>query len=281
VTQKRNDLEAVMAAAQVRVGINGAAGRMGRRLVALALEDSQLKLTGAIEHGSSPFIGQDAGLLAGAANKADVAISAGVPAGVDVLIDFTVPAGTRAALELCVKNRIALVIGTTGLTADDHKAIDAAAKVIPVLQAPNMSLGVNLLFALAAQVAKRLGDDYDIEIVEAHHRFKKDAPSGTAWGIAQAICKATGKDPQTDVVHGRHGDETTRKPGQIGMHALRMGDVVGDHTVSFATLGERLELTHIASTRDVFARGALRAGKWLVSEKKAPGRYQMADVLGL
>ncbi len=264
----------------VTVGINGAGGRMGRRLVALAMEDAGLKLTGAIEHGSSPFLGQDAGLLAGA-TKAEVPLTAGFPAKLpQVLIDFTIPAGTRTALELCVKNKIALVIGTTGLTADDHKLIDEAAKSIAVLQAPNMSLGVNLLFALAAQVAKRLGDDYDIEIVEAHHRFKKDSPSGTALGIAQAICDATGKSIEKDVVHGRHGDDTTRVRGEIGMHAVRIGDVVGDHTVSFGALGERLELTHLASTRDVFARGALRAGKWLAGQKN-PGRYKMADVLGL
>jgi 4-hydroxy-tetrahydrodipicolinate reductase len=171
-----------------------------------------------------------------------------------------------------------MVVGTTGLSDGDHAAIDEAGKIIPVLQAPNMSLGVNLLFALAARAARQLGDDYDIEIVEAHHRFKVDAPSGTALGIARAICDATGKDMAKDLVHGREG-ESPRQRGQIGMHALRLGDVVGRHTVSFATLGEELQLTHNATSRDVFARGALRAAQWLAG--KPAGRYGMADVLGL
>jgi 4-hydroxy-tetrahydrodipicolinate reductase len=150
---------------------------------------------------------------------------------------------------------------------------------IPVLQAPNMSLGVNLLFALAAQVARRLGDDYDIEIVETHHRYKKDAPSGTALGIAQSICNATGKSMETDVIYGRYGDDVPRHPGQIGIHALRSGDIIGRHTASFATVGEELQLNHIATTRDVFAHGALKAAAWLTG--KPAGRYTMADVLEL
>ncbi|MCX5658491.1 MAG: 4-hydroxy-tetrahydrodipicolinate reductase [Planctomycetota bacterium] len=261
------------------LAIHGAAGRMGRRLVALASEDPKLRLAAAIEHAGNALLGQDAGLIAGVP-ASGVLLAEKLPAkGVDVLIDFTIPAATRKAIQLCVDAKVALVIGTTGLTPQDHAAIDAAGATIPVLQAPNMSLGVNLLFALAAQVAKKLGDDYDIEIVEGHHRFKKDSPSGTALGIAQAICDATGKDIDKDVVHGRHGDDTTRKRGEIGMHALRLGDVVGDHTVSFGALGERLELTHLASSRDVFARGALQAAKWLAG--KPAGRYRMADVLGL
>lgn len=261
----------------ISIAINGAAGRMGRRLVALAAEDSDLRVVGALDRTE---VGQDAGLLAGI-KKLDVPVTPSLSGKVDAVIDFTVPAGTRAAIETCVKTGSALVIGTTGLTEADQKLIDDAAGQIAVLQAPNMSLGVNLLFALAAQVARRLGDDYDIEITEAHHRFKKDAPSGTALGIAQAICEATGKSITKDVVHGRHGDDVTRQRGQIGMHALRMGDVVGEHTASFATLGERLELTHVATTRDVFARGALRAAKWLAAPDRKPGRYRMADVLGL
>lgn len=261
----------------ISIAINGAAGRMGRRLVALATEDAELRVAGALDRTE---VGQDAGLLAGV-KKLDVPVTPSLVKKVDAVIDFTVPAGTRAAIETCVKTGSALVIGTTGLTDADHKLIDDAAKQIAILQAPNMSLGVNLLFALAAQVAKRLGDDYDIEITEAHHRFKKDAPSGTALGIAQAICGATGKSITKDVVHGRHGDDVTRRRGQIGMHALRMGDVVGEHTASFATLGERLELTHVATTRDVFARGALRAAKWLAAPGRKAGRYGMADVLGL
>ena len=142
-----------------------------------------------------------------------------------------------------------------------------------------MSLGVNLLFALSAQAASILGSDYDIEIIELHHRFKKDAPSGTAWGIAQAICDSTDRDVDKDIVHGREGGDVPRKPGQIGMHALRVGDVVGEHAAIFASMGERIELKHIATDRDIFARGALKAARWLAG--KAPGRYSMGDVLGL
>lgn len=263
----------------VPLAIHGAAGRMGRRLLALAAEDPETRIVAAVEHAAHALLGQDAGILAGTA-PLGVWLTDALPAQErGVLIDFTAPAATRKALTDAAAGGWGLVIGTTGLSPDDQAAIDRAAAHIPVLQAPNMSLGVNLLFALAAQVAKRLGDDYDIEIVEAHHRFKKDAPSGTAWGIAQAICAATGKDPDRDVVHGRQGDDATRARGQIGMHALRMGDVVGEHTASFATLGERLELTHVATSRDVFARGALRAAKWLAG--RPAGRYRMADVLGL
>lgn len=262
----------------IQVAIHGAAGRMGRRLVALATETKGLRLAGAIDRAGHELLGQDAGVIAGVANQG-VPLTDKLPGGVQVLIDFTIPAATRAALAHCVERKVGIVIGTTGLTNDDHAAIDRAAKSIAVLQAPNMSLGVNLLFALAGQVAKRLGDDYDIEIVEAHHRFKKDSPSGTALGIARAICDATGKDIDKDVVHGRHGDDTTRKRGEIGMHAMRLGDEIGRHTVCFAAIGEELQLSHMATTRDVFAHGALSAARWLGG--KPAGRYGMADVLGL
>jgi len=260
------------------IGIHGAAGRMGQRLVALTVEDAQLQLAGAVDAPNNPLLGRDAGEVAGVGAQG-VALTSELPDDVDVLIDFTVPAACRAALDKCVAKGISLVIGTTGLTDEDHAKIDEAAQSIAILQAPNMSLGVNLLFALAAQVAKRLGDEYDIEIVEAHHRHKKDAPSGTAEGIARAICDATGKDLHKDVVHGRHGDDVPRQPGQIGMHALRIGGEVGRHTACFGTMGEELQLSHKALTRDVFAHGALRAAKWLSG--KPAGRYGMADVLGL
>lgn len=260
------------------IAIFGAAGRMGRRLVALTLENPALTLAAAVDRAGSECIGQDAGVLAGLP-ACNIKLGTTIDRKVDAIIDFTAAAGTREALKIAQNTGSGLVIGSTGLTDDDHKLIDDAAKKIPVLQAPNMSLGVNLLFALAGQVAKQLGDDYDIEIVETHHRFKKDAPSGTALGIAQAICDATGKSMKTDLVHGREGDETTRTRGSIGMHALRSGDVVGKHTVTFGTLGEEITLGHNASTRDVFARGALKAGQWL--KGKGPGRYAMKDVLGL
>jgi 4-hydroxy-tetrahydrodipicolinate reductase len=171
-----------------------------------------------------------------------------------------------------------MLIGTTGLTDADHASIDQAARDIAVLQAPNMSLGVAVLFRVAGEVAKLLGDDYDIEVVEAHHRFKKDAPSGTAMGLAEAILAATGKKKEA-LVYDRHGDDAHRNRGEIGMHALRIGDEVGHHTAYFAALGERLELTHVATNRDTFVHGALRAAAWLSGQK--PGRYRIADVLGL
>jgi 4-hydroxy-tetrahydrodipicolinate reductase len=261
-----------------RIAIHGAAGRMGRRLIALTLESNDLTLAAAVERTGHELLGQDAGTLAGLA-PCGVELRDDLAKEAQVLIDFSIPLATRAALDLCVRHGAAMVIGTTGLSNEDHAAIDAAAQKIAVLQAPNMSLGVNLLFALAGQAAKQLGDDYDVEIVEAHHRFKVDAPSGTALGIAQAICNSTGKDVAKDVVYDRHGPDVPRRRGQIGMHALRLGDVVGRHTASFATLGEELQLTHIASNRDVFVRGALRAAGWLAG--KAAGRYGMADVLGL
>ena len=261
-----------------KVAIFGAAGRMGRRLVALTLEDQQLQLAAALEAPGHELLGRDAGQVA-ASQEAGVPLTDGLAVDAHVLIEFTVPAGTRTALDLCVQRGVAMVTGTTGLTDADNQAIDAAAATIPVLQAPNMSLGVNVLFDLAGRVAAQLGDDYDIEISETHHRFKKDAPSGTALGIARSVCKATGKDIDADVIYDRHGADVPRKPGQIGMHALRSGDVVGRHTIGFGTPGEELQLTHIATNRDVFVRGALRAAKWLAG--KSPGRYSIKDVLGL
>jgi len=259
------------------IAITGAAGRMGQRLIALAKQSGDFQVLGAIERPEHPMQARDAGEVAGIG-------TIGTPVTYDlkptpqVLIDFTAPAAMRHWLKVCRDRGIGMVIGTTGLQSTDHDAIDQAATDIPVLQAPNMSLGVNLLFKVAAEVAKRLGDGYDIEIVEGHHRFKKDAPSGTAMGLADAILNATGKSRKS-LVYDRHGDDAMRKPGEIGMHALRIGDEVGRHTAYFAALGERLELTHVATNRDTFAHGALRAAKWLAGQK--PGRYTMADLLGL
>jgi 4-hydroxy-tetrahydrodipicolinate reductase len=259
------------------LAITGAAGRMGQRLVALAKQDGGFDVVAAIERPDHPAQARDAGEIAGIG-------AIGLPVTFDlkptpqVLIDFTVPASMRHWLKTCRDRHIAMVVGTTGLQPQDHAIIDQAAADIPVLQAPNMSLGVNLLFKVAAEVAKRLGDDYDIEIVEGHHRFKKDAPSGTATGLAEAILKATSKGRDA-LVYDRHGGDVERKRGEIGMHALRIGDEVGRHTAYFAALGERLELTHVATNRDTFVHGALKAAKWLAGRK--PGRYGVADVLGL
>jgi 4-hydroxy-tetrahydrodipicolinate reductase len=261
----------------IKLAITGSAGRMGQRLVALAKADAEFELVAAIERPESGQQGRDSGEIAGI-GSISLPISYDCRPTPDVLIDFTAPAGLRHWLKTCRDRGIAMVVGTTGLAPADHASIDQAAGDIAVLQAPNMSLGVNLLFKVAGEVAKRLGDAYDIEIVEGHHRFKKDAPSGTAMGLAEAILKATGKNPEC-LKFDRHGDEVTRKPGEIGMHALRMGDEVGKHTVYFAALGERLELGHVATNRDTFVHGALRAAKWLAGQK--PGRYTIADVLGL
>jgi 4-hydroxy-tetrahydrodipicolinate reductase len=259
------------------IALTGAAGRMGMRLITLAKADSDLQVVAALDRPDHPLQSQDAGEIAGI-GKINVPITFDLQPTPQVLIDFSSPASTRHWLKTCRDRKIAMVIGTTGLQSADHAAIDQAAADIAILQAPNTSLGVNLLFKIAGEVAKILGDDYDIEIVEGHHRFKKDAPSGTALGLADAILKATNKTRDA-LVYDRHGDDCVRKPGQIGMHALRMGDVVGEHSAFFANQGERIELRHVASTRDTFATGALRCAKWLA--KQPPGRYTMNDVLGL
>jgi 4-hydroxy-tetrahydrodipicolinate reductase len=259
------------------IAITGAAGRMGSRLITLARESAVFKIAGAIERPDHPQLAKDAGEVAGV-GLIGCPLTFDLRATPDVLIDFSTPPSTRHWLKACRDRGIAMVVGTTGLHKVDHAAIDVAAEMIPVLQSPNMSLGVNLLFKIAAEVAKTLGDDYDIEIIEAHHRFKKDAPSGTAAGLADAIMKATGKDASS-LAFDRHGDDVVRKRGEIGMHSLRIGDEIGRHTASFASLGERLELTHVATNRDTFVHGALRAAEWLAKQK--PGRYTIADMLGL
>ncbi|MCL2640339.1 MAG: 4-hydroxy-tetrahydrodipicolinate reductase [Phycisphaerales bacterium] len=268
--------------AMIGLAIAGAAGRMGRRLVALAEEEGALKVVAAMD---AVELGKDAGTLAGI-GAIGVAIAQTLEASPkpDVVIDFSAPAATRSLIAQCVARKIAMVIGTTGLTAADQKLIDEAAKSIAILQATNTSLGINVLLSVAAQVAKQLGEAYDIEIVEAHHNQKKDAPSGTALSLAESICKATGRDMGADLVYGRGGKERgggdeTRKKGTVGMHAVRMGDVVGEHSIYYATQGERVEIRHTATNRDTFARGALRAATFLAKQK--PGRYTMASVLGL
>jgi 4-hydroxy-tetrahydrodipicolinate reductase len=250
---------------------------MGQRLVALAKEDPQLKMVGAVDRPDHPQLHKDAGELAGI-GPIGVPLTFDLKPTPQVVVDFSSPDSMRHWLKVCRDRGIGMVIGTTGLHDSDHATIDQAARDIAILQAPNMSLGVNVLFKIAGMVAAMLGDDYDKEIVEAHHRFKKDAPSGTAMGLAEAILKAMKKD-KSALAHDRHGDDCVRKRGEIGMHALRIGDDVGRHTAYFATLGERLELTHVATSRDTFVRGALRAAKWVAGQK--PGRYGMGDMLGI
>jgi 4-hydroxy-tetrahydrodipicolinate reductase len=263
---------------KIRVAINGSAGRMGRRLVALVAETPELELVAALESSGNRQLGADAGELAGLGRLGLKVTEKLPPAGTDVLIDFSLPAGTLARLAECAAAGVAMVIGTTGLDRAAEETIAAAAKKIAIVKAPNMSVGVNVLLKTAAQVAKALGPDYDIEIIEAHHRFKQDAPSGTALALARAIAAATGRDLAADACYGRQGT-CPRRPGEIGIHAVRAGDIVGEHRVYLAALGERIELGHVATTRDTFARGALRAALWLAG--RPAGLYSMQDVLGL
>jgi 4-hydroxy-tetrahydrodipicolinate reductase len=257
----------------LKIALNGAGGRMGRRIADLAAHAGH-EIVAPIDH---KFLGEPYGSVIGD-HRFRTSVIGEYAGGADVLIDFSLPGGFRARLAECLRHRTPFVSGTTGLEPADFGKLDDAAKIMPVLWAPNMSVGVNLLFALAKQAAAILPETYDIEIVEMHHRKKVDAPSGTALGLLKAICAGNGRDEGV-AVHGREGISGERTRKEIGMHSLRGGDVVGDHTVVFAAEGERIELTHKASSRDTFAGGALRAAEWLVGKK--PGRYSMAEVLGL
>jgi 4-hydroxy-tetrahydrodipicolinate reductase len=258
--------------------ISGAAGRMGRRIIAIAGELDWFEIVGAVENSGHPDLGKDAGLLAGTA-KLGVEITDTFSDGAAVVIDFSQPQAADGTMDYCQKTGTRLVMGTTGLSSDQQEKIARIAEKLPVVYATNMSVGMNVLFALVGKAAEMLGEQYDIEIVEHHHRFKKDSPSGSALTLAENICKATGRDYPGCLTHGRQGKEALRKEGNIGMHSVRAGDIAGFHSVMYSTLGESVTLSHNAHTRDGFARGALRAAKWLVS--KEPGLYSMADVLGI
>ena len=266
-------------AGKTRIAVSGAAGRMGRRLVALTLEDPELELAAALESEGHPAIGQDAAVLAGLGRECGVKLAAALNAKVHAIVDFSAPEGALARLGEAVKLGAALVCGTTGLDEKQKAAFADAAKKIPLILAPNMSVGANLLFKLTGDAARALGAGYDIEVVEAHHHNKADAPSGTALGLAQAAADARGFNLQTSAVHGRSGRPGARRRDEIGIHAVRAGDIIGEHTVIFAAPGERLELVHRVSSRDGFCLGALRAAKFL--KGKPPGSYTMAQVLGL
>jgi 4-hydroxy-tetrahydrodipicolinate reductase len=262
--------------AMTALAICGAGGRMGQRLVALASQNDRFKVTAALEAAGHPAIGRDVGELAGIGTLG-LAIQDRIDAEFDVLLDFSLPVGTMQALDLCLRAKRPMLIGTTGHGAEQLARIRDGAKAIAILKAANLSVGVNVLFRVVGQVAAALGDEYDIEIVESHPRFKKDAPSGTAMELLNQVCRATGRDPARDVIYGRHGDTGERPARQIGMHALRVGDTVGEHEVHFGCLGETVVLRHSAHTRDTFARGALRAAAWLVG--RPAGLYTMQDVL--
>ncbi|HJT76318.1 MAG TPA: 4-hydroxy-tetrahydrodipicolinate reductase [Gemmataceae bacterium] len=259
------------------IGINGACGRMGQRLVALAHEDEGLAVGAALEAGGHPQLGRDAGEVAGI-GPIGVPVRADLPGHrLDAVIDFSMPEGTMTVLRQCLERRVPLVVATTGHTPEQRREIEAAAHEIALLMAPNMSLAVNLLMKLVRQAAEALrGKGFDVEILERHHRFKKDSPSGTALHFAHIVQEAMG---QTQLRHGREGLVGERPAGEIGVHAIRVGDNVGEHTILFSTLGETLELTHRAHARDCYARGALQAAKFLAG--KPAGRYTMNDVLGL
>lgn len=263
---------------KTHIAINGACGRMGQRLVALAREDADLTVVAALDSPRNPLFGKDAGDLAGIGPiGVPVAGELSAAARIDCLIDFSVPEGTMAILPACVGRKIPLVVATTGHTAAQKTAIEEAAHDTAILFAPNMSLVVNLLFKLVRQTAEALkGKGFDAEIVERHHRFKKDSPSGTAAHFAEIIRDALGGGK---FVHGREGIVGERTAEEIGIHAVRGGDNVGEHTIIFTTLGETLELVHKGHSRDSYARGALQAAKFLAT--KSAGRYTMADVLGL
>jgi len=262
----------------IRVIVNGAAGRMGRRIVALASEDPEVKVVAAFERDDHPDLGKDAGLLAGI-GEVGVRLAARSDVPADVAVDFSAAPSALEMIDWCAKRGVAVVVGTTGLGDEGAKRLEAAAKRVPCLMAPNMSVGVNVLLRVVADVARALGDAYDVEIVEAHHRFKKDAPSGTALALGESVAAALGRKLKEVAVHGREGMVGERTVGEIGFHAVRCGDVVGEHAVVFGGLGERVEVRHVAASRDTFVRGALRAAKFLVG--KRPGRYTMADVLRL
>ncbi|HWE35390.1 MAG TPA: 4-hydroxy-tetrahydrodipicolinate reductase [Isosphaeraceae bacterium] len=263
-----------MTAKPLTIAMHGATGRMGTRIIQLIQADPSLTLGAAIDRDDHPRLGTDVGPLVGL-GPIGVPLSAALDRPVDVAIDFSLPAGTLKFVKMCVDQKVPLVVGTTGFEPEQRREVEAATAAIPVLISSNFSRGVNLLFRLAAEAARALGDSADIEIVERHHHFKKDAPSGTALRIAEVVGAAIGSN---DLVHGRSGNVGERPRGEIGLHALRTGDNPGEHTVVFGLLGECLELSHRALNRDGFALGALGAAKFLAG--KPPRLYTMDDFLG-
>jgi len=263
---------------KTRVVISGAAGRMGRRLVALGSEDSGMEIVAALDSESHPDAGKDAGLLAGV-GELGLPITSSLTVEADAMIDFSVPAATDGVIATCIENSIGLVFATTGLSPEQQSRLQAATQKIPLVCAPNMSRAVNLTMKLAEVAAKALAADassVDVEIIDRHHHFKEDAPSGTALKFGEIIAEQMG---QTQHVHGREGRPGRRPPNEIGYHALRVGDNPGEHTIVFAMMGELVELTVRSTNRDCYALGALAAAKFVAG--KPPGTYGIDDVLGL
>ncbi len=265
---------------KIKIAIAGSSGRMGRILLEQIAQSDDLQLHAALEHAGSPLVGHDAGELQAALRG--IMITGDVEAGLrgaDVLIDFTRPEGTMEHLAICQRLGVSMVVGTTGLNAQQKAQLGAAAQKIGIVFAPNMSVGVNLVFKLLETASRVLSHGYDIEIIEAHHRHKVDAPSGTALGLGEVIARTLGRDLEKCAVYGREGVTGERDPSTIGFATVRGGDIVGDHTVLYAGIGERIEITHKASSRATFAIGALRAARYL--KENAAGMYDMQDVLGL
>jgi len=264
----------------LRVAIAGASGRMGRTLIEAVLANDKVELVAALDIVGSAAIGQDATAFLG--RNSGVTVTADLHhglAGADVLIDFTRPEGTLAHLVVCRERGVAAVVGTTGLSPAHKEVVADHARALPIVMAPNMSVGVNVMLRLLDMAARSLAQGYDIEIIEAHHRHKVDAPSGTALAMGQTVARALGRDLASCAVYGREGVTGERDPSTIGFATVRGGDIVGEHTVMFAGTGERLEITHRSSSRANYAAGSLRAAHFL--RGRAPGLYGMDDVLGL
>jgi 4-hydroxy-tetrahydrodipicolinate reductase len=255
------------------IGVPGAGGRMGRMIAQVIGETPDVELSAALERPDSPSLGE---ILSGVKIDSDLD---GALARSQVMIDFTAPAATQQLVTRAAQKNVAMVIGTTGCGPEVLQAIWKAAERIPIVMSANMSLGVNVLFGLLEQAARALGDAYDVEIVELHHRMKKDAPSGTALAMAKVLSEALGRDLSKEARYGREGQVGARTAKEIGVLAVRGGDIVGEHTAYFCGLGERLEITHMASSRETFARGAVRAAQWV--KGRPAGLYDMQDVLGL
>lgn len=265
---------------RTRIALHGATGRMGRAIVAAIEAEKHAVLVAAYGAPGDPALGRDAGELAGVGRTGVLVSELGdEPIDADVVIDFTTPEATSRVAARCLDARVPLVSGTTGLAPAQQAALDRLAEAVPVVHAPNMSIGVTVLFHLAEVATRLLGGTFDAEIVEMHHRLKVDAPSGTAVRLAERVARARGLDPDSAVVHGRSGQVGPRRDDEIGVMTLRGGGVVGEHTLVLAGPGERVELVHRAQDRSIFAHGAVRAARWVVG--KHPGRYDMPDVLGI
>jgi len=270
----------MVAGDKLRIAIAGASGRMGRTLIEALAQADDAVLAAALDVPGSPFLGKDAGELVGAGCGVRVADDIEAALGrADCLIDFTRPEGTLQHLEACRRHGVHMVIGTTGFAAEGKQAIQSAARQIPIVFAPNMAVGVNLVFRLLDVAARALSDGYDVEVIEAHHRHKVDAPSGTALRMGEVVAAALGRNLSECAVYGREGHTGERPAAQIGFATVRGGDIVGDHTVLFAGTGERVEISHKAASRMPYAMGALRAARYM--RNRTSGLYDMQDVLGL